>query len=107
MLPVAGKPLIQYAVDEAAVSGIETVIVITRDHKSLIQEHFPPDPALESFLRWRKSRKSPDSFQPMRQTVNLQYVHQTCPLGLSVSLMLFPALGRWWETNLLSFCFRM
>ena len=28
MLPVAGKPLIQYAVEEAAASGIETVVLV-------------------------------------------------------------------------------
>ncbi len=37
MLPVAGKPLIQYAVEEAAASGIETVILVVRDNKSLIE----------------------------------------------------------------------
>jgi len=31
MLPVAGKPLIQYAVEEAAASGIETVILVIRN----------------------------------------------------------------------------
>ena len=50
MLPVAGKPLIQYAVEEAAASGIETVILVIRNHKSLIQAHFTRDHELESFL---------------------------------------------------------
>jgi len=31
ILPVAGKPLIQYAVEEAAASGIETVILVIRN----------------------------------------------------------------------------
>ena len=34
MLPVAGKPLIQHAVEEAAASGIDTVIVVIRGNKS-------------------------------------------------------------------------
>ena len=45
MLPVAGKPLIQYAVEEAAASGIDTVILVIRGNKSLIQDHFAPDHA--------------------------------------------------------------
>ncbi len=54
MLPVAGKPLIQYAVEEAAASGLETVILVTRNHKSLIQAHFARDHQLESFLEDRQ-----------------------------------------------------
>src|SRR6516162_1186194 len=53
MLPVAGKPLIQYALEEAAASGIETVIVVVRDYRSVIQEHFASDHSLESFLQQR------------------------------------------------------
>src|SRR5215472_6009523 len=36
MLPVAGKPLIEYAVEEAVAAGIETVILVIRKHESLI-----------------------------------------------------------------------
>ena len=50
MLPVAAKPLIQYAVEEAVASGIETVILVIRGQKSLNQAHFATDHALESFL---------------------------------------------------------
>src|SRR5580704_10684825 len=53
MLPVAGKPLVQYAVEEAAASGIETVILVVRSCKSPVQAHFAPDPLLESFLEAR------------------------------------------------------
>ena len=58
LLPVAGKPLIQYAVEEAAASGIETVILLIRDQKSLIKAHFVPDHALESFLDQHGLRQS-------------------------------------------------
>ena len=53
MLPVSGKPLIQYAVEEAAASGIETVILVVRDFKSLMRAHFAPAPLFESFLNER------------------------------------------------------
>src|ERR1700758_965608 len=54
MLPVAGKPLIQHAVEEAAVSGIEMVILVVRSRDSLIQAHFSSDTVLESFLESRQ-----------------------------------------------------
>lgn len=40
MLPVLNKPLIQYAVEEAAASGIEDVVIITADATSPIKKHF-------------------------------------------------------------------
>src|SRR6266581_7473803 len=54
MLPVAGKPLIQYAVEEAAASGIETVILVVRGNNPLIQAHFSRDHELESLLSERR-----------------------------------------------------
>lgn len=82
MLPVACKPLIQYAIEEAAASGIETIIVVTRENKSLIQDHFSRDQELESFLR-QKLGELPDWLQPLPQSVNLEYIHQKIPLGLA------------------------
>ena len=40
LLPVAGKPLIQYAVDEAAASGIETVVLVLAPEMNIVAEHF-------------------------------------------------------------------
>jgi UTP--glucose-1-phosphate uridylyltransferase len=83
MLPVAGKPLIQYAVEEAVASGIETVIVVTRDDHSLIPAHFARDRELESFLDQQRLDTSTDLLRPLPELVNLQYVHQRNPLGLA------------------------
>ncbi len=82
MLPVAGKPLIQYAVEEAAASGIETVILIVRKHQSLIQSHFAPDPELELLLQEHQLNATAALTQLM-QVVNLQFVRQEKPLGLA------------------------
>src|SRR5260370_18091412 len=56
MLPVAAKPLIQYAEEEAAASGIETIILVTRTHNSVMQPHFRRDRDLESFLDGRQQK---------------------------------------------------
>ena len=40
MLPVVDKPLIQYAVEEAAASGIEEFIFVTGRGKHAIEDHF-------------------------------------------------------------------
>jgi UTP-glucose-1-phosphate uridylyltransferase len=54
MLPVTGKPLIQYAREKAVISGIETVALVVRNHISEIRTHFSKDAELESLLENRK-----------------------------------------------------
>jgi UTP--glucose-1-phosphate uridylyltransferase len=83
MLPVAGKPLIQYAVEEAAASGIETVILVVRDHKSLVQEHFARNHSLESFLDHRGLIASANVVRNLPRITELQFVRQRQPRGLA------------------------
>lgn len=83
MLPVAGKPLIQYAVEEAAASGIETIILVVRDHESLIQAHFTRDRKLESLLRKRRLGASIELIRGLAGFADLRYVEQKSPLGLA------------------------
>ena len=51
MLPVVDKPLIQYAVEEAAAAGIEHFIFVTGHGKTSIEDHFDSNPNLEALLR--------------------------------------------------------
>jgi UTP--glucose-1-phosphate uridylyltransferase len=83
MLPVAGKPLIQYAIEEAAASGIETAILVVRNRKSLIQSHFARDPALESFLRERQLATAAAAIHRLTELLDIQYVEQQQPFGLA------------------------
>src|SRR5882757_3888383 len=50
MLPVVDKPLIQYAVEEAAAAGIEQMIFVTGRNKRAIEDHFDRVPELEQLL---------------------------------------------------------
>lgn len=83
MLPVAGKPLIQYAVEEAVASGIHTVILVVRNYKSLIRAHFAYNPELESFLEERQLTAAADVTRQLARLADLQYVEQEKPLGLA------------------------
>jgi UTP--glucose-1-phosphate uridylyltransferase len=83
MLPVAGKPLIQYAIEEIAASGLSTVILVVRDHKSLIQTHFEPDAELGSFLAHRGLAAIADTVNSLKRALTFQYVEQKEPLGLA------------------------
>jgi UTP--glucose-1-phosphate uridylyltransferase len=87
MLPVAGKPLIQYAVEEAAASGIETVIIVIRGRDSLIQAHFAPDHELESFLDHRGMNASANLLRDLSRIAKLQFVEQRRPSGLADAIL--------------------
>ena len=50
MLPVVDKPLIQYAVEEAAAAGITEMIFITGRGKRSIEDHFDKAYELEAEL---------------------------------------------------------
>jgi UTP--glucose-1-phosphate uridylyltransferase len=83
MLPVAGKPLIQYAIEELAASGIDTVILVVRNQKSLVQSHFERDLTLESSLRSRHLATAAEELRRLDEIANLQFVEQHQPLGLA------------------------
>src|SRR3954467_14788430 len=53
MLPLVDKPLIQYVVEEAVASGIESIIIVTGRGKTAIEDHFDISFELEQLLRER------------------------------------------------------
>ena len=83
LLPVAGKPLIQYAVEEAAASGIETIILVISRGKGLLAEHFHPDPHLENLLRARGNAKGAEEIRRLSELAEIRTVWQDSPLGLA------------------------
>ena len=58
MLPIVDKPLIQYAVEEAANAGIEQFIFVTSRGKSAIENHFDHSFELENNLLAKGKRQT-------------------------------------------------
>ena len=54
MLPIVDKPTIQYIIEEAIDSGIESIIIVTGRNKRSIEDHF--DRSLELELALKKSK---------------------------------------------------
>ena len=83
MLPVVDKPLLQYAVEEAAASGIEQFIFVTGAGKELLVDHFDEAPALQRALEAR-GRKAEIAALKAWLPAPGQVVHtrQHAPLGL-------------------------
>ena len=65
MLPIVDKPLIQYAVEEAANAGIEQFIFVTSRGKSAIENHFDHSFELENNLLAKGKRETLASAQEM------------------------------------------
>ena len=83
MLPVAGRPVIQYAVEEAAASGIETVIVVIGPGKDLIPKHFSRDMNLEETLLRRGWHKTAETIRGLAESIEIKTAWQEKPLGLA------------------------
>lgn len=50
MIPIAGKPLIQYHVEGLVAAGIREIIVVVRDNGAIVQDHFSPNAELQEHL---------------------------------------------------------
>src|ERR1043165_5859718 len=53
MLPIVDKPLVQYAAEEVAASGVPLVIFVTGRGKDAIEDHFDVSVELEQQLSGR------------------------------------------------------
>lgn len=88
MLPVVDKPLIQYAVEEAAAAGIETMIFITGRNKTAIPNHFDKSYELEHELENNGKQKSLDLIQNIVPPhVSCIFIRQSQALGLGHAVM--------------------
>ncbi len=88
MLPVVDKPLIQYAVEEAAAAGIEQMIFVTGRGKRAIEDHFDRAPELEQTLdAQRKHELLALLMSATPPGVNFVYVRQPEPLGLGHAVL--------------------
>ena len=83
MLPIVDKPLIQYAVEEAAEAGIEEFIFVTGRGKSAIEDHFDHAYELQAMLE-RRNKKA--ALKVVKDTIpdpgQIAYTRQQEPLGL-------------------------
>jgi UTP--glucose-1-phosphate uridylyltransferase len=83
MLPIANKPIIQYAYEEAKAAGIEKFIFVTGRNKNAINNHFDHAYELESTLDEKnKSNELDQVMSWMPQAGQIAFVRQQKPLGL-------------------------
>jgi UTP--glucose-1-phosphate uridylyltransferase len=88
MLPIVDKPLIQYAVEEAAEAGITEMIFITGRTKRAIEDHFDKAYELEVELEARGRKQTLDELRSMLpRGMNCIYMRQSEALGLGHAVL--------------------
>jgi UTP--glucose-1-phosphate uridylyltransferase len=87
MITVVDKPVIQYAVEECAASGIEHVIFVTGRHKSAIEDHFDLAPELENFLEQKGKKEQARLVREVSNGLRFSYTRQSEALGLGHAVL--------------------
>ncbi|MGI9036985.1 MAG: UTP--glucose-1-phosphate uridylyltransferase, partial [Pyrinomonadaceae bacterium] len=82
MLPLVDKPLIQYAVEEAVASGIETILIVTGREKSSIENHFDISYELEDLLQEKGKTEFFEQVRAISEMCRISYTRQKQALGL-------------------------
>lgn len=82
MLPLVDKPLIQYSVEEAVASGVESVLIITGRDKAAIENHFDMSFELEELLKRNGKNAVLEEVQAISDIARINYTRQKQALGL-------------------------
>ncbi|MEV6423913.1 UTP--glucose-1-phosphate uridylyltransferase [Streptomyces sp. NPDC051662] len=84
MLPVGDKPVIEHTVRELVNSGITDITIVVSGGKSLIQDHFRPNPALCAQLREDGKAGYADAVEEVAELArrgHITYLDQHGPYG--------------------------
>lgn len=88
MLPVAEKPLIQYAFEEAKDAGIERFIFVTGRNKNAIEDHFDNCFELQTILSDRKKKEMLEKTVGwLPEAGQIVFLRQRNPLGLGHAIL--------------------
>ncbi|REE57425.1 UTP--glucose-1-phosphate uridylyltransferase [Paenibacillus taihuensis] len=87
MLPIVDKPAIQYIVEEAVQSGIESIIIVTGRNKKSIEDHFDKSIELEQLLESKGNQKLLEEVQAISGMASIHFIRQKEPLGLGHAIL--------------------
>jgi UTP--glucose-1-phosphate uridylyltransferase len=87
MLPLVDKPIIQYGVEEALASGVDTMLLVTGRGKNAIEDHFDVSVELETFLESRGKLEMLAEVRKISNLIKFAYVRQGEPLGLGHAVL--------------------
>jgi UTP--glucose-1-phosphate uridylyltransferase len=82
MLALVDKPLIQYVVEEAVNSGIDSILIVTGRDKAAIEDHFDISFELEKVLQERGKTETFELVRHVSELAKISYTRQKQALGL-------------------------
>lgn len=89
LMTIYDRPLIQFAVDEARVSGIKRLVVVTHPSKSSIQDYFEHDASLRKDLHRAGKQHLADQLDALDPSRDMEivfaYQHEAKGLGDAVA----------------------
>ena len=86
-LPLVDKPIIQYAVEEAAASGVEQIIIVTSAGKQAVEDHFDRSLELEQALAAKGDSERLEEMRSISRLANIVYVRQHEQLGIGDAVL--------------------
>lgn len=88
LLPIMDKPVIQYVVEEAVLSGIKQIIFVTRSGKEAIENHFDGNYELEHILETKGKKRILGSIKNMiPKNIKISSIRQEKALGLGDAIL--------------------
>jgi UTP--glucose-1-phosphate uridylyltransferase len=87
MLPVVGKPIIQYVVEEAVAGGVNDVLIVTGRGKRAIEDHFDRSLELEDLLERSGATDKLRQVRAISELAEVFYVRQKRPRGLGHAVL--------------------
>ena len=87
MLPLIDKPAIQYIVEEAVASGIESIMIVTGRNKRAIEDHFDKSVELEYELEAHGKAEMLELVRSISHMADICYIRQREPLGLGHAVL--------------------
>ena len=88
MLPLVDKPIIQYVVEEAARSGLDTMVLVTGRGRTAIEDHFDVSYELEKILEERGKLDLLALVRQITDMIHISYVRQKEALGLGHAILM-------------------
>ena len=82
LLPINGKPGLQYILDECIEAGIKEIILIIFKKKNMIKNYFYNDKFYKRIIKKKKDRRIKDEYRKIRKYKKIiKFVYQNKPMG--------------------------
>lgn len=87
MLPIVDKPLVQYAVEEAAEAGLTDIGFVTGRGKRAIEDHFDINYELEDQIAGTGKEQALEGIRSLNETCTYSYTRQMHMRGLGDAIL--------------------